>query len=341
MPLLSVIEKLSRRSDLDAASAQKAFDCIFSGQVPDEQIMAFLAQLHDKGETASEILGAAQSMRENMKSIKSPAGAIDIVGTGGDHHGTLNISTAVAIIVAACGVPVAKHGNRAATSSSGSSDVLRKLGVNLEPEWKIVERCLDEIGIVFLFAPVHHPAMRHVADVRRKMKTRTIFNLLGPLTNPANVKLHLIGSYASEYLEPMANALKLTGSERAWLVNGEDGLDEISTTAPTKVVELEGDQTRIFSVAPEQVGIHRVKLKDLKGGKPEENAAHILRLLDKEHGPYRDITLFNASAALVVAGKARDLKDGIQIAAAAIDSGSAKTKLNDLVRFTGGKICDD
>jgi len=336
MPLKSILQKVERGEDLSAGEARTAFDHIFEGKIPTEQIGAFLTGLHKKGETVEELTGAVTSMRSKMIAIKPPPGAIDIVGTGGDAHGTLNISTAVALVVAACGVPVAKHGNRASTSQSGSSDILAALGINLEAGTEILERCLAQANLCFLFAPRHHPAMKHVAEVRRALKTRTIFNLVGPLTNPANVKRHLIGVYELEWLGPMAEVLKHLGSEAAWLAHGQDGMDEITTTAPTDIVELRHGAVRHFALTPEQLGLPRAQLDNLKGGDAAHNAAELKKLLQGEPGPYRDIVLLNASAALAVAGKYEDLPHGLARAADTIDNGHAQRTLEKLVALTNG-----
>ncbi len=334
MQMTPLLKKLEQGQDLSVAESEFAFDCIFEGNATQEQISVFLLGLRKKGETVDELLGAVTSMRSKAITVRAPHDAIDIVGTGGDQHGTLNISTAVAFVVAACGVPVAKHGNKAASSLSGSSDVLSALGINLEPSIGMLERCLTEAHICFMFAPRHHPAMRQVAEVRKKLGVRTIFNLLGPLTNPANVKRHLIGVYDLEWLGPMAEVLKSLGSEAAWLTHGHDGMDEITTTAPTDVVELTGGMIRHFTLEPEQVGLISILMEDLKGGDATHNAARLKRLLEGQKGPYRDIVLFNASAALVVAGKASDLRQGIAMAETAIDNGAAERTLHDLIRLT-------
>lgn len=334
MNVAIALEKLKARESLSSLETQAVFDQIFHGEVPREQIAALLLGLREKGETTDEILGAVRSMRGNMVPYPEMPGAIDIVGTGGDNHGTLNVSTATALVVAACGVPVAKHGNRAATSRSGSSDVLASIGVNLEPEWNVLERCLKEVGIVFLFAPRHHPAMKHVAEVRRELGVRTIFNLLGPLTNPANVKRHLIGTYDDEWLEPMAEVLKTLGSERAWIVHGHDGLDEVSTTGPTEIVELRQGESRRFIVTPEEFDLPCMRLDDLRGGDGVENAMALRDLLAGERDAYRDIVLMNAAAALIVAGRTDNALDGVKMAAEAIDSGRARQILEALVRLT-------
>jgi anthranilate phosphoribosyltransferase len=336
MPLQAILKKTGQGEDLSTSEAESAFDHIFEGNVPEEQIASFLLSLAKKGETVSELLGAVTAMRKHMITVQAPRDAMDIVGTGGDVLGTYNISTAVAIVTAACGVPVAKHGNRAATSRSGSSDILAALGIHLEPDLGIIEKCLAEANICFLFARRHHPAMRHVAEVRSKLGARTIFNLLGPLTNPANVRRHLIGVYELEWLGPMAEVLKHLDSEVAWLAHGQDGMDEITTTAATDVVELRGGMVRHFAMAPEQLGLARTNLDDLKGGDANTNAAALKKLLLGQTGPYRDIVLMNTAAALAVAGKTENLRHGLQLAASAIDSGAAQRTLDMLVRLTNG-----
>ncbi|MGE3623351.1 MAG: anthranilate phosphoribosyltransferase [Bdellovibrionales bacterium] len=336
MPLDSVLKKLAKGDNLTLGEAQGAFDLIFTGEIPPADIATFLLDLCKKGETVDELLGAVASMRSRMITVKAPPGTIDIVGTGGDNHGTFNISTAVAIVTAACGVPVAKHGNRAASSRSGSSDILAALGLNLDADFDVLEQCLQEANLCFLFAPRHHTAMKHVADVRRKLGMRTIFNLVGPLTNPANVKRHLIGVYELEWLGPMAEVLKQLGSTAAWLVHGQDGMDEITTTAPTDAVELRGGCVRHFALTPEQLGVPRVRLDELKGGDAKRNAEELKRLLQGQRGPYRDIVLVNTAAALAVAGKYEDMKTGMSRAADAIDGGAARHTLDTLVRLTKG-----
>jgi anthranilate phosphoribosyltransferase len=334
MTLNESLQKLAARQNLSVEETQAVFDLIFAGSVPREQIAALLLGLRDKGETVDEILGAVRSMRASMRPLKAPPGTIDIVGTGGDGHGTLNISTAASLVVAACGVPVAKHGNRAASSRSGSSDALKMLGVNLEPEWATLEKCLQEAGIVFLFAPRHHPAMRYVADVRRELGVRTIFNLLGPLTNPANVKLHMIGVFDKQWLEPMATVLKALGSERAWLAHGQDGLDEISTTGPSDIVALQDGRIVSTVLTPEEFGQPRARLDELKGGDADANAKAISDLLAGKQGAYRNIVVVNAAAALLVARKTTDLFEGVKLAGESIDNGAARLTLEKLVRLT-------
>lgn len=331
------LEKVARGTDLSASETQSAFDIIFEGHVPDEKIAAFLLGLHKKGETVDELLGAVKSMRGKMVPLQAPPHTMDIVGTGGDAQGTLNISTAVALVVAGCGVPVAKHGNKAATSKSGSSDVLKALGINLEPPLSVVEQCLAEAKLCFLFAPRHHPAMKHVAEVRKKLGVRTLFNLLGPLTNPAQVTHHLIGVYQLEWLGPMAEVLKLLGSEAAWIAHGHDGMDEITTTGPTDIVELRNNMIQHFTLEPSQVGLPQVSVAKLKGGDAAFNAMALRELLKGAKNAYRDIVTFNASAALIVAGKAQDLKQGMRLAESSIDSGAAQRTLDILIRLTNEK----
>jgi anthranilate phosphoribosyltransferase len=292
---------------------------------------AFLMALRVRGETIEEITGAVSAMRARMLRVEAPEGTIDIVGTGGDGHGTYNVSTLAAMIVAACGVPVAKHGNRAASSRSGSSDVLTALGVRVGGGAEDVERCLADANIGFMSAQTHHPAMRHFAAVRADLGVRTIFNLLGPLSNPAGVKRLLVGVFSPAWLEPLAHVLGNLGTERAWLVHGSDGLDEITTTGPTTVVSIGGGPPETFTIVPEDYGIARAALADLKGGDPAHNAAALRGVLAGEKNAYRDIAVLNAAAALTVAGKARDLHEGVAMAARAIDSGQAKAVLERLI----------
>jgi anthranilate phosphoribosyltransferase len=289
-----------------------------------------------RGETVDEIAGAAKVMRAKALSVKAPKGAIDTCGTGGDARGTYNISTGAAIVVAACGVPVAKHGNRALSSKSGSADVLAALGVNIDADMSLVEKSLNEVGIGFLMAPRHHAAMRHVGPTRVELGTRTIFNLLGPLSNPAGTTRQLIGVFQRQWTEPMAKVLAQLGSERAWVVHGSDGLDEITTTGTSYVSELKDGKVTSFEVTPEDAGIARADPAQLKGGDPATNAAAIADMLGGTEGPYRDIVLLNAGAALVVAGKADDLKSGAALAANAIASGKARDTLERMIAITKG-----
>jgi anthranilate phosphoribosyltransferase len=293
--------------------------------------------LRVRGETVEEITGAARAMRGKAARIQAPAGAIDTCGTGGDASGTYNISTCAAVVVAACGVPVAKHGNRAASSKSGSADVLAALGVNLDAPHEVVEQAIREAGIGFMMAPRHHSAMRHVVPTRTELGTRTLFNLLGPLANPANAHYQLLGVFGRDWVEPIAQVLGRLGVERAWVVHGSDGLDELTVTGPTTVAELKDGQVTTFEVTPETAGLTTASMDDLKGGDAVENAAALRAVLAGEKNAYRDIVLMNAGAALVVAGKAPDLKTGVTLAADAIDSGKAAATLDHMIRITNGE----
>ena len=330
-PLLAAI---ATGRTLSRAEAEAAFEHLLSGEATSAQMGAFLMGLRVRGESIDEIAGAVTAMRAKMLKVTAPPGAIDIVGTGGDGHGTYNVSTLAALIVATCGVPVAKHGNRAASSRSGSSDVLTALGVAVGLGVDEIERCLAQTGIAFMSAQTHHAAMRHFAAVRADLGTRTIFNLLGPLSNPAAVKHLLVGTFAREWLEPLARVLGALGAERAWLVHGADGLDEITTTGPTDVVAWESGEIRRFSIEPEDVGLPRVTLAELKGGDAAHNAAALLGVLEGERGPYRDIACLNAAAGLVVAGRAADLKSGLDLACAVLDGGQTRLTLDQLVRVS-------
>jgi anthranilate phosphoribosyltransferase len=331
------IAKVATGASLTEDEAYGVFSAMMDGDVTPAQIGAFLMALRVRGETVEEITGGARAMRERALRVGAPADAIDTCGTGGDGSGSYNISTAVALVVAALGVPVAKHGNKALSSKSGSAEVLQALGVNIDMEPDGLERCLGDAGIAFMMAPRHHTATRHVAPVRLELGTRTIFNLLGPLSNPASASHQLLGVFDGRWVVPMAQVLRNLGSRRVWVVHGEDGLDEITTTGATRVAELRGGEVREFTVTPEDAGLPRATAADLKGGDPAHNAAALGALLDGEKGPYRDIVLINAAAALIVAGKARDLKEGVALAAEALDSGAAKTTLEKLVKFSNAR----
>ena len=328
------LAKLCEGRSLDADEAEAAFDIIMSGSATQAQIGAFLMALRIRGETVNEITGAVRIMRAKAVAVSAPADAIDVVGTGGDASGTYNISTAAAIVVASCGVPVAKHGNRALSSRSGAADVLAALGVNIDADVALVEHAIREAGIGFMMAPRHHSAMRHVAGPRAELGTRTIFNILGPLSNPAGVKRQFTGAFAREWIEPMARVLGNLGAERAWVVHGSDGLDEMTTTGASFVAELSDGEVRTFEVSPADAGLGEARPEDLKGGDAETNAAALSALLGGEAGPYRDVVLYNAAGALIVAGKADDLKDGVGRAAAAVDEGRAAATLEHLVAIT-------
>jgi anthranilate phosphoribosyltransferase len=325
------IAKVATGATLSRDEARGAFEAMLSGEVTNAQAAAFLMALRVRGETVEEITGAVSAMRGKMLKVSAPTDAIDIVGTGGDSSGSYNVSTLAAIITAACGVPVAKHGNRAASSRSGAADVLMALGVKVGLNPAATEHCIATAGVGFMFAPTHHASMRHVAPVRTELGTRTIFNLLGPLSNPAGVRTQLVGAFSETWLEPMVKVLASLGSTRIWAVHGSDGLDEITTTGPTRVVSLDGGRIESFSISPDDVGLARAKPEDLRGGEPAQNAEALRAVLDGQKTPFRDIAAFNAAAALVVAGRAGDLRDGLTQAEGAIDSGKAKATLAALV----------
>lgn len=314
--------------------AETAFQALFEGEGTPAQMGGFLMAIRTRGETVDEYAAAASVMRSKCNPVTAPAGAMDIVGTGGDGKGTLNISTATAFVVAGAGVTVAKHGNRNLSSKSGAADALTELGLNVMVGAEVVERCLAEAGIGFMMAPMHHPAIRHVMPVRAELGTRTIFNILGPLTNPAGVKRQLTGAFSADLIRPMAETLLTLGSEKAWLVHGGDGTDEISIALPTKVAAVENGTVRAFEIAPEDAGLPRHPFEAVLGGTPAENAVALRALLDGAPGAYRDAVLLNAAAALVVADRAASLREGVEMARAAIDSGAAKAKVAAVARIT-------
>jgi anthranilate phosphoribosyltransferase len=332
--LKDLIARVADGHSLDQGQAETAFDIIMSGDATPAQIGAFLMALRVRGETVDEITGAARIMRAKATAIDAPADAIDIVGTGGDAKGTLNVSTGASFVVAACGVPVAKHGNRALSSKTGAADVLTALGVNIDADFELVREAIWENNLGFLMAPRHHSAMRNVGGVRVELATRTIFNILGPLSNPAQVSRQMVGVFARQWVEPLAHVFANLGLERAWVVHGADGLDEMSTTGPTYVAELKDGAVRTFEVTPEDAGLARATLDDIRGGDSERNAAAMRAMLAGEPGAFRDIVILNAAAALIVAGKADDLAAGAQLAAQAIDSGAAMETLNRLIAIT-------
>jgi anthranilate phosphoribosyltransferase len=315
---------------LDAEASARAFGAIMAGRVSEARIAAFLTALAMRKPTVEEIVGAVRVMRANMKTVEASPYAIDNCGTGGDGQHTLNISTACALVIAAAGIPVAKHGNRNMSSKSGAADVLEALGVKIDLDPKQASVCLRDAGVCFLFAQVYHPAMKIVAPVRRELGFRTIFNLLGPLSNPARVRRQLVGVYAREWVEPVAQALGQLGTEKAWVVHG-GGMDEMTTTGTTAVAILDEGHVFTHDVVPEDAGLPRARLADLRGGTAMENADALRRLLDGAKNPYRDMVLFNASAALVIGEKAANLTQGVAVAAEAIDSGQAKRTLEKLV----------
>jgi anthranilate phosphoribosyltransferase len=328
------IAQLAAGRTLSEDEATQAFDVIMSGEATPSQIGAFLMAMRLRGETVDEITGAVRIMRAKATRLDAPPGAVDVCGTGGDASGTRNISTAVSFVVAAAGVPVAKHGNRALSSKSGAADVLAALGVNLDADLRLVRQALWEENICFLLATRHHSAMRHVGPTRVELGTRTIFNLCGPLSNPAGAARQLVGVFAAEWVEPVARVLAKLGTERAWVVHGSDGLDELTTTGPSLVAALEDGAVRTFEVTPADAGLAIAEPAALKGGDAEDNAAALLALLAGEAGAYRDIVLLNAAAALVVGGRAGTLKDGAALAARQIDSGAARHVLDRLVAIT-------
>ena len=329
-----LLAKVADGNALSQAEAGSAFETIMSGDATPAQIGGFLMALRVRGETVDEITAAARIMRAKALHIAAPDGAIDVVGTGGDASGTLNISTGAAIVVAGCGVPVAKHGNRALSSRSGAADVLAALGVNIDADMSLIETSIAEAGIGFMMAPRHHSATRHVAGPRVELATRTIFNILGPLSNPAGVKRLLVGVFAAAWVAPMAEVLGNLGAEKAWVVHGSDGLDELTTTGPSTVAELKDGKVTTFEVSPEDAGLPRAAAADLKGGDAEFNAAAMRAMLAGDAGPYRDIVCYTAGAALVVADMASDLAAGAARAAAAIDGGKAAAALQRMVEIT-------
>jgi anthranilate phosphoribosyltransferase len=329
-----ILAKVADGETLSTDEAANAFNVIMSGEAQESQIGAFLMALRQRGETVDEITGAVTTMRAKAVKINAPDDAMDIVGTGGDGVGTYNISTGAALVVAGFGVPIAKHGNRAASSKTGTADVLTTLGVNLDADFPLIEQSIVEAGIGFMMAPRHHSAMRFVGPVRAALGLQTIFNILGPLANPAGVKRQFSGVFAKKWAVPMAESLKNLGSDAAWVVHGNDGLDELTTTAPSFVAELKDGTVSTFEVSPEDAGLPLSKLEDLLGGDGTVNAAAITDLLDGNASAYRDAVLFNASASLLVAGKVDSLKDGVAVSAESIDSGKAKAGLAKLIQIT-------
>ncbi|PBB99796.1 anthranilate phosphoribosyltransferase [Mesorhizobium sp. WSM3862] len=333
--LKTYIAKVATGTALSFEEAREAFDIIMSGDATPGQIGGFLMALRVRGEAVSEISGAVATMRAKMLCVEAPRGAIDIVGTGGDNSHSVNISTGSAFVIAAAGVPVAKHGNRGLSSLTGAADVLMALGVKVDIAPETIGRCIQEAGVGFMFAPAHHPAMKHVGPVRGELGTRTIFNLLGPLSNPAGVGRQMVGVFLPEWIMPVAETLKALGTDHAWIVHG-DGYDEITTTGETQVAELAGGEIRTFTLTPEAVGLKRHNKEDLRGGEAAYNARALRDMLGGAAGAYRDTVLMNAGAGLVVAGKATTLGDGIEAAAQAIDSGRALAVLDKLIEISNG-----
>jgi len=337
MDIKQALHKISERRDLTGEEMRSVMRIIMSGEATPSQIGAFLMGMRLKGESVGEIAAAVSIMREKMIPVDAPEDAVDIVGTGGDGVGTLNISTAASILVASMGVPVAKHGNRALSSKSGSSQALEALGVKLDLDPAGIAKTIREANIGFMFAPSHHPAMKYVGPTRTELGVRTMFNLLGPQSNPASVRRYVLGVYDQQWVEPVAAALLANRAIKAWVVHGSDGLDELTVTGPSFVAQIANGDLRSFEVTPEEAGLKRYELKDILGGTPEENAQAIHELFDGAPGGYRDIVLLNAAAALIVAERASSLKEGAEMAAAALDSGAAKQTLAKLVAVSNGQ----
>jgi anthranilate phosphoribosyltransferase len=328
----ALIGKAATGATLTREEASSAFEQMMSGEATPSQMGALLMALRVRGETVDEITGAVSVMRAKMLRVSAPPDAIDVVGTGGDASGSFNISTCAAVIVAGAGVPVAKHGNRALSSRSGAADVLGALGVNVNIGPEAIGRCIREAGIGFMFAPAHHPAMKNVAATRVELGTRTIFNLLGPLSNPAGVRRQMVGVFSRQWTQPLTQVLKNLGSERVWVVHGSDGLDEITTSGATSVAALAEDGSLTnFEISPEEVGLPRVKPEYLRGGDAEANAKALRGVLQGTNSAFRDVALFNAAAALLVAGKAKTLKEGLHLAIHSVDSGEAEGRLDRLI----------
>jgi anthranilate phosphoribosyltransferase len=329
--LKSIIAKVATGATLSREEAAAAFDRMMSGEATPSQLGGLLMALRVRGETVDEITGAVSAVRAKMLRVKAPADAVDVVGTGGDGSGSVNVSTCAAFIVAGAGIPVAKHGNRALSSRSGAADVLSSLGVKIDITPDQVGRCIAEAGIGFMFAPSHHPAWKNVGPTRIELATRTIFNLLGPLANPAGVKRQMVGVFSKQWVLPLAQVLKNLGSESVWVVHGSDGLDEITLSGPTFVAALEKGAIRSFEVSPEEAGLQRVAGEALKGGDGPANAIALQSVLDGLPSPYRDVALLNAAATLVVAGRAGNLREGLALGTRSIDDGAAAERLKRLI----------
>src|ERR1700686_1868909 len=338
--LKSLIGKVATGATLSRDEAASAFDSMMSGEATPSQMGGLLMALRVRGETVDEITGAVSAMRAKMLRVKAPGNAVDVVGTGGDGSGSVHVSPCASFIVAGTGVPVAKHGNRALSSRSGAADVLASLGVRIDITPEQVGRCVAEAGIGFMFAPSHHPAMKNVGPTRVELATRTIFNLLGPLSNPAGVKRQMAGVFSRQWVQPLAQVLKNLGAQSVWVVHGSDGLDEITLTGPTFVAALENGKIRTFEVTPEEAGLPRATGDALKGGDADANAVALQSVLDGMPSPFRDVALLNAAAALIVAGRAKDLKEGVALGVKSLDTGAAAARLKRLIavstRVPGG-----
>jgi anthranilate phosphoribosyltransferase len=332
--LKRIMQKVATGATLDEQEIRAALETFISGAATPVQMGAFLMALRVRGETVEELVGAARLMRDRMLRVEVPPNAVDIVGTGGDNHGTYNVSTCASLVAGGAGVPIAKHGNRSVSSQSGASDVLDALGVKLDVTPATVTRAIAGAGVGFMWAPLHHGAMKQWGPVRAELGIRTIFNLLGPISNPGGVTRQIVGVFDRKWVEPVAEVLGKLGSVHAWVVHGADGLDELTTTGPTIVAELKGGTVRTFEVTPDEAGLKRATLAQLKGGNATTNAAAIRELLAGEPGPFRDIVLLNAAAALIVGGKAKTLAEGVERAERAIDTGAASQALDKLVAIT-------
>lgn len=328
----NILSKVSSKGGLSDEESYFSFNYILEGKASEKQIEKFLLDLRERGEKIEEITAATKVMREKSSKVSAPDNAIDTCGTGGSGSGKYNISTAASLVAAGAGAVIAKHGNRSLSSKSGSSQVLEELGVKLDIGPKKITECIEKSNIGFMFAPNHHPAMKYVGPVRQRLKVRTIFNILGPLSNPANVKKQLIGVFDKKWLEPMSETLRNLGSQRALLVNGSDGFDELTTTGSSYVAELNDGNIKTYEINPVKLGLKLSKFDDLIGADPKHNAKKIINLLEGEKGPYRDIVLLNSAAALYVDGRVKNLKDGISMSENSIDNGNAKIALNNLVR---------
>ncbi|MFO0389082.1 MAG: anthranilate phosphoribosyltransferase [Alphaproteobacteria bacterium] len=333
----TILALLADKKNLPLDTATRAFQIIMNGGATPAQMAAFVTALRLKGETVEEITGGAMALRAKCTKFNAPVGAIDPCGTGGDAKGTYNISTAVAFVLAACGVPVAKAGNRAVSSASGSADVLKALGVNVDAEPAVMERCIRELNIAFLLAPKYHPAVRHISPVRQELGFRTIFNLLGPISNPANLTYQFMGVYDKKWLEPLAHAMKELGLKRAWIVHGNDGLDELTLSGASTVAELKDGAVHSFEITPEEAGLQGASLDELKGGNAEHNAAALKSAISGMESAYRRSVLYNTAAALLVAEKVHSLKEGVAMAAESIDSGDAHKVLMKFVDMSNTK----
>lgn len=334
--LKPIIAQLAQGKPLSEDQATEAFSILLSGDATQSQIGSFLMALHLRGETVTELVAGAKLLREYVVPVRAPENAIDTCGTGGDNVGTYNISTAASFIIAACGVPVTKHGNRALSSKSGSAEVLESLGVRLDLQPAQITHCIETVGLGFMFAPLHHSAMKHVGAARAELGIRTIFNLLGPLANPASAKYQLLGVFDKAWVEPIAHVLAQLGSRAAWVVHGSDGLDELTSTGTTHVAALKDGQVTQFDIAPEDADLPRAQMADLIGGTPAENAQALRAVLDGKTGAYRDIVVLNAAAALLITGHASDLRDGAHKAQTAIDEGHAAKLLDQFIALSQG-----